>query len=708
MSAWGEHVSAALLGTRRRPVPPLDEAPPLVGAPTPVAAPPPDETPPLEGPPALGEAPPFDEAPRLDWTPTLDEPPALDGAPPPHETPPPAGTSTPGGAPRPAETPALDGTPTPGGASVPDTRTPGEPPRPDGPPPDETAAPDGTPIPGAAPPLGEPPALDGTPTPGEPPPPDGGPMPGEAPPPDGTPASAEAPSLDGTLAPGEPPALDRAPAPGEAPPDGTPGLDEVPAGPVEPAARLLEQAAVLTARRRAGWRPVTAEPIAPAPAETAPIVPPAAAVRLRRILSGEYARVLPEWLDAAAHSGRRVPAHLLPDLLHKGRSDRALRPSIARAAGRRGVWLAMRNLDWAYLVVASGGDSAQDPEVWKTGARAQRVAHLMRLRATDPATARTTLSSTWAREPAPERALFLTTFERGLSLADEDFLEDALDDRGLEVRRIAADLLARLPGSAHAGRMADRARACLRPRSGAAATSARPTACAATPEGIVVAPPADHDEAMRRDGIPYHAVERIGNHAGWLREILARTPLSAWTDRFGTAPERIVRLPIVVDASREPDAGRTRDVHLGWARAAARQRDAAWARALLAGDVVLGEVTTLADLLDVLPAVERDDAAAEAVRRIEGHADRLTVLERVPGPWAGALADAVAAALAAAASDPDGERFPVDLARLAGERLGPATAPRLADLVRRHPACRPLSELADVLRFRHDMLEELR
>src|SRR5262249_32973562 len=161
-------------------------------------------------------------------------------------------------------------------------------------------------------------------------------------------------------------------------------------------------------------------------------------------------------------------------------------------------------------------------------------------------------------------------------------------------------------------RMADRARACLRPQSGSAATCARPTAFAATPDAIIVDPPADHDEAMRRDGVPYHAVERIGNHAGWLREILARTPLSTWTDRFGAPRERIVRLPIVVDAS---DAGRTRDVHLGWARAAARQRDAAWARALLAGDVVLGEITTLADLLDVLPAVERDDAAAEAVRR---------------------------------------------------------------------------------------------
>ncbi|MCO5999475.1 DUF5691 domain-containing protein [Actinoallomurus rhizosphaericola] len=473
-----------------------------------------------------------------------------------------------------------------------------------------------------------------------------------------------------------------------------PPLDEVPGGPADPAARLLDQAALLTVRRRAGRRPVSAEPTAPAPAETAPVVPDATADRLRRILSGEHARVLPEWLEAAARSGRRVPPRLLPDLLHKGRADRALRPSIARAAGRRGVWLAMQNLDWAYLVVAGGGEEVEDPGVWSTGTRAQRMAHLLRSRATDPAAARTTLSSTWGREPAPERARFLTAFERGLSLADEEFLEAALDDRGLEVRRIAADLLARLPGSAYARRMTERALACLHPVAGPAGGLER----------IAVEPPEHHDEGMQRDGIPYHAIERVGNRAGWLREILARTPPSTWTALFGLPPERVAALPVTTGARPTPDEHVRRDVHLGWARAAARQRDAAWARTLLAGDVVLGDVPVLADLLDVLPVADREDHAADAVRRIEDHAARLTVLERVPGPWAGALADVTIAALA----DPAPGRFPADLCRLAGERLAPAVAPRLDELARRHPGHRPLGELADVLRFRHDMLEELR
>ncbi|MEV5707415.1 hypothetical protein AB0K82_20020, partial [Actinoallomurus sp. NPDC052274] len=218
---------------------------------------------------------------------------------------------------------------------------------------------------------------------------------------------------------------------------------------------------------------------------------------------------------------------------------------------------------------------------------------------------------------------------------------------------------------------------------------------------------------LGRGTAAYHATERVGNRAGWLREILARTPLSTWTERFGLPPSRVAALPIVAPpmtagARSAPDEHGRRDVHLGWARAAARQRDAAWARALLAGDVVLGDLPALTGLLDVLPHAEREDHAATAARRIEGRADRLTVLERVPGPWTGPLADVMTTALGDALADFAAGRLPADLCRLAGERLAPATAPRIGELARRHPGHRPLSELADVLRFRHDMLEELR
>lgn len=507
-----------------------------------------------------------------------------------------------------------------------------------------------------------------------------------------------------------------------------PAISEAPEGTAggDPAGRLLDQAAVLTLRRRAGRRPGQAEPIAPAPAETAPVAPPDAVRRLARILaSGDQIRLLPEWLAAAGARGVRVPPRLLPELLERGRQDRALRPAIAGAAGRLGVWLALRNTDWAYLISEGADPGGDDPEVWQTGTRNQRVAYLIRLRGADPAGARAALRETWAGEPAPDRAAFLATLEHGLSLADEEFLEAALDDRGKDVRQLAADLLARLPGSAYGRRMAARARACLHPR--------ERTVRLRTQTWIIAEPPRGHDEDMARDGVPFHPAgsfapgrrvdSPVGARSGWLREILARTPLTTWTELFERSPMEVVCLPIA-DAldpgGRHQDGHNThsaRDVHIGWVRAAVRQRDAGWARALLKGGVVVDEVEALADLLSVLPEAERDAAAADLLRWAEGFPDLLRVLERIPGPWTGELADAVVGLLAApetAVVSRTGESYGhrrehglAQLCRLADERLIPDVAPRLEALAERHPDAWPLTELTETLRFRHEMLKEL-
>jgi hypothetical protein len=249
---------------------------------------------------------------------------------------------------------------------------------------------------------------------------------------------------------------------------------------------------------------------------------------------------------------------------------------------------------------------------------------------------------------------------------------------------------------------------------------------------VVVEPPREHDDGMRRDGVPFHPAGSfvpdgrsgapVGTRAAWLREVIARTPLSTWTALFplpGPAnPMEVVCLPIADDFAR--------DVHLGWARAAVRQRDAQWARALLRGGVVLEEVEALVDLLAVLPEPERDPAAADLIRWVDGKADLLRVLDRVPGPWAGMLADTVLGVMADELSrgaptgpvdgpahggtthgGPDSARFLAQLCRLADERLTPDIAPRLDELSRRHPGNWPLTELTETLRFRHDMVREL-
>ncbi|GLZ04737.1 hypothetical protein Acsp03_22030 [Actinomadura sp. NBRC 104412] len=493
------------------------------------------------------------------------------------------------------------------------------------------------------------------------------------------------------------------------------GHPEAPGQGDDPAGRLLDQAAVLTVRRRAGMRPVAAgEPIAPAPQEHAAPAPPAAARRLARILEGERIRVLPEWLDAAADHGYRVPSRMLPDVLEKGRGNRDLRPSIARAAGRRGVWLALQNTDWAYLV-GSGDDPGGDTEeVWETGTRPQRVAYLVRLRGTDPAAAREALAATWSREAAPDRAAYLATFEHGLSPGDEDFLEHALEDRGKDVRQLASDLLARLPGSAYGRRMAARALRCVRPE----IRSAPPGGRAET--WITVEPPDSYDDELARDGVPFHPSgsfapstpggQPVGARSAWLREILARTPLSTWTELFEAEPAAVVTLRAATSGG--PDARAARDLHTGWARAAVRQHETEWARALLRSGVLADEPDDLAGLLGVLPDEERGVAAADLIRWGESGPDVLRVLRRVPGPWAGPLADAVIATIGAAherATDLHG-RAVIQLCELAEQRLTPDAAPRLVRLTTREggdAASPALARLIDSLSFRHDMLKEL-
>ena len=155
------------------------------------------------------------------------------------------------------------------------------------------------------------------------------------------------------------------------------------------------------------------------------------------MLSDEFRELLPEWLAALAAVNKRVPEELLPSLLAHGKSNDALREAINQVIGVRGVWLAAQNSDWDFVI------GKLDESVWETGSRLQRLALLEKLRASDSARARELVAETWSEEKPEDRAAFLTTFITGLSLADEPFLEAALDDRRKEVRKAAADLLAR-------------------------------------------------------------------------------------------------------------------------------------------------------------------------------------------------------------------------------------------------------------------------
>ncbi|MFB6810196.1 DUF5691 domain-containing protein [Streptomyces sp. NPDC056387] len=418
-------------------------------------------------------------------------------------------------------------------------------------------------------------------------------------------------------------------------------------------AALLDAAAVQTVRRRAGLRPAEAGPRPdPAPVDPRPEPPEPARRRLAQLLAGrtgagsgggrrgaapDLTELLPQWLAAAGRHGYRAPAALLPALLDAARARTDLRAQALALAGVRGLWLARLNPDWRFALrggAAGGelpgpGDRAGVERLWQEGLFAERVALLGAVRAHEAAAATRLLSTTWATERAEDRLMFLDSLRVGLSEGDEPFLEAALGDRSRNVRATAAELLSALPRSALARRMAERALACV------------------GPEGVT--PPADCDAGMLRDGVVERPPAGRGERAWWLGQLVEAAPLSCWRERFGgLGPAQIVALPVAGGESwRE-------ELHAAWCRAAVRQRDPQWSKALLgaasAPPATAPGTASLAErakLLSVLPDGERAQWVAEFIRA-HGLSEAFQLLGVCVVPWAGTLGRAVVDALDAA------------------------------------------------------------
>ncbi|WP_159771918.1 DUF5691 domain-containing protein [Streptomyces sp. HM190] len=418
---------------------------------------------------------------------------------------------------------------------------------------------------------------------------------------------------------------------------------------------LLDAAALETVRRRAGLRPVrAAAPPRPAAPDERPPLPPAAARRLATLLTDrpgtgggrrgtapDLMELLPQWLALANAHGYAAPPEMLPALLDAARGRTDLRTAALTFAGTRALWLARLNADWRFaLRSAPGGGSAlpgaDEPErvrrLWQEGLFAERMALLTALRGQDAPAARDLLVSTWSTERAEDRLMFLDSLRTGLEAADEPFLEGALSDRSRNVRSTAAELLSALPTSALAGRMARRATACVT----VDRTGDTPT--------IVVEAPHECDPDMERDGVQPKAPAGRGERSWWLGQLVEATPLDVWSARLGgRSPEEMVALPVADDWQAE--------LHGAWCRAAVRQRDPGWSRALL-GEPVTPEAggpgaVSLAERAKLLATLDADERAEWVAAFIGAHglSEAFQLLGVCDVPWVAPLGRAVVDAL---------------------------------------------------------------
>ena len=343
--------------------------------------------------------------------------------------------------------------------------------------------------------------------------------------------------------------------------------------------RLLQAAAATALHRRAGRLPVYGQVDLPpvCPPDDWPRCSALSAQHLDQILNSGKNDLLQEWVELAASHKQRVREEQLPDLLDRQKTILPLRQALLPVIGQRGQWLAGQNPDWNAFVRYT------DERWWYEGQRKERIAFLSDLRASDPGRARELLAATWAEEPPAERLAFLQILADGISMADEPFLEAALDDRRKDVRQAAAQQLGSLPESRLVQRMTARARRMLIWRSNLLRSS------------LEVRLPERCDAEMLRDGIdPNPApIPGCGEKAGWLVQILAFVPPRTWAAAWNRPSLQILNT-LRKHEFEEP-------LLRGLKEAAARCQDTEWLEALIVHESRRDMVKLAMDLFPNLP-----------------------------------------------------------------------------------------------------------
>lgn len=368
------------------------------------------------------------------------------------------------------------------------------------------------------------------------------------------------------------------------------------------AAQVLRASAVAAVLERAGWVPGSQVQLA-AP-RTAPAMPAPESrsapdgAQLERLVEaiiseGPLDQLAPAFavLDSA---GLRLPHGLLVSALNQGRQSTELREWLLPVLGERGRWLATQNPQWAYA--AGVQESADAEQIWQEGSIAQRVSLLETERATDPAKARARLEASLKELNAKERAPMVAALHTGLSMDDEPLLEKLLADRSKEVRENAAQLLTRLPASAHSQRI----------------TAWLQSMLSQDAKGEwQIEPPTEGNKDWERDGIALQLPAYVkGERSWWLQQMVALAPIDFWHQALDKSPEQLW------DWSRRSDWKSA--LRQGWLRALDTQHDLRWLPLLQSMESDSRAQALLPPLLDQLTPEQREALWLDRLQRKQG------------------------------------------------------------------------------------------
>lgn len=382
----------------------------------------------------------------------------------------------------------------------------------------------------------------------------------------------------------------------------------------DPAAVLLEAAAVASAYRNGGAGSVAAKVPPPSASDRRLLLPEASSAHLLSMLAAK-ATLLDEWFELALRRNFRAPDYLVAELLAHARAREAHRENILRIVGVRGQWLAARNAEWSMLVRRTGGEV----EVWRHGTPAQREQWLADTRRSEPSTALAELTQSWETERGEHKAAFVAALAAGLSIDDAPLLERALDDRRKDVRREAAAMLARLPESPFGERMAQRVREWVRIERAQSGTR------------LVVDAPEDINASDLRDGLEDRPNPHTDYRGEYVRQAISAAPLVLWTNLIGNPLEV---LALSIDRVWEPI------LHDAWSTAAVLQHNFDWAQAIF---YVRGLSTDRRLLPMIAPRALADLLLSGTGDANVLHPDRAAIFHALARPWPDDVTAAVVA-----------------------------------------------------------------
>lgn len=284
---------------------------------------------------------------------------------------------------------------------------------------------------------------------------------------------------------------------------------------------LLEAAAISAQREKAGFtlKKITSSLPKPADDTDEYACSDNSAHHLQQILQGKFRFALSEFIEYLTENKKQVPPEMLPNIiesrLQAGDNWEKLRSII----GKRGEWLMRQNPTW-YKVLP-----LEDPELWATGNREERLSVLRYLRSKFPDLVTEMLAHSWKTEITKDKIEFLAVLKENISVNDEPFLESCLDEKSVEIRTTAAALLSRIPSSQFVQRLSDRLKNLVYFENNT----------------LIVKLPDAPDDAGIRDGLfGKIKVEKQGLRAAWLTQLIAFLPPKILEKQLNHSPFEIL------------------------------------------------------------------------------------------------------------------------------------------------------------------------